>query len=306
MDTLLQVIASHGLWVVFICVLMDQGGLPLPAYPSLIVTSAIAVDSQAALWPILVVAVAGAITADLLWYAGGRRYGARLLRLMCRISLSPDSCVGRTRRAYGRWGAPSLIFAKYVPGFAAVATTLAGETRTSLRRFLVYDAIGAALWAGGAIALGAIFHEAVEAVLFELERLGHYALIVLLGALGLFVVVKWWQRHHFLAQIRMARITPWELNALQRGGGPTAVLDVRAPERRAETGWIPGSILLRDIDELHLDFNEEIVVYCDCPNDASAAVAARALKERGFRRVRPLAGGVDAWRGEGLPLEHTG
>ena len=306
MDMLLQVIASHGLWVVFVCVLMDQGGLPLPAYPPLIVTSALAVDSQEALWPILVVAVAAAVAADLAWYAGGRRYGARLLRLMCRISLSPDSCVGRTRRAYGRWGAPSLILAKYIPGFAAVATTLAGETRTSLRRFLAYDAIGAALWAAGAIALGAIFHEAVEAVLAELERLGHYALFVLLGALGLFVVVKWWQRHRFLAQIRMARITPWELNALQRGGGQTSVLDVRRPERRAETGWIPGSILVQDIGDLNLDPNEEIVVYCDCPNDASAAVAARALKERGFQRVRPLAGGVDAWRDEGLPLEHAG
>jgi membrane protein DedA with SNARE-associated domain/rhodanese-related sulfurtransferase len=306
MDMLLQVIASHGLWVVFVCVLLDQGGLPLPAYPPLIVTAALAVDRQEPFWPILLIAVMAAIAADLLWYAGGRRYGASLLRLMCRISLSPDSCVGRTRRAYGRWGAPSLIFAKYIPGFAAVATTLAGETRTSLRRFLIYDAVGAALWAGGAIALGAIFHEAVEAVLMELEQLGHYALILLLGALGLFVVVKWWQRRRFLARIRMARITPWELNALQRGGGLAAVLDVRSPERRAEVGWIPGSILVEDIAALQLDPDEEIVVYCDCPNDASAAVAARALKQRGFQRVRPLAGGVDAWREEGLPLEYSG
>jgi membrane protein DedA with SNARE-associated domain/rhodanese-related sulfurtransferase len=306
MDALLHVIEAYGLWVVFLCVVLDQGGLPLPAYPVMIVTSGLAVDTHTPVWPILLVAIAATVAADLLWYAGGRRFGAALLRLMCRISLSPDSCIGRTRRLYGRWGAPSLILAKYIPGFAAVATTLAGETHTSLRRFLVYDAIGAALWAGGAIALGAIFHEAVESVLTELEQLGHYALIVLCAALALFVAGKWWQRHRFLASIRMARITPGELDVLLRTGPPAAVLDVRTPERRAQTGWIPGSIQVRDVAELMLDRDDEIVVYCDCPNDASAAVVARSLKERGYRRVRPLAGGVDAWRGEGLPIDREG
>lgn len=306
MDALLHVIEAYGLWVVFLGVVLDQGGLPLPAYPVMIVTSGLAVDTHTPVWPILMVAVAATVAADLLWYAGGRRFGPALLRLMCRISLSPDSCIGRTRRLYGRWGAPSLILAKYIPGFAAVATTLAGETRTSLRRFLVYDAIGATLWAGGAIALGAIFHDAVESVLTELERLGHYALIVLCAALALFVAGKWWQRHRFLASIRMARITPEELDVLLRTGPPAAVLDVRTPERRAQTGWIPGSIQVRDIAELMLDRDDEIVVYCDCPNDASAAVVARSLKERGYRRVRPLAGGVDAWRGEGLPIDREG
>jgi membrane protein DedA with SNARE-associated domain/rhodanese-related sulfurtransferase len=263
------------------------------------------VDSNESLWPILVVAILAAIVADLLWFAGGRRFGASLLRLMCRISLSPESCVGRTRRVYGRWGAPSLILAKYIPGFAAVATTLAGETGTSLRRFVIYDAIGAALWAGGALALGAIFHEAVEAVLVELERLGHYALVLLLAALALFVVGKWWQRHRFLVQIRMARISPSELNSLLEAGSTAAVLDVRTLERRVQSGWIPGSIHVRDVSELQLSPDEEVIVYCDCPNDASAAVVARTLKQKGFGRVRPLAGGVDAWRVAGLPLERA-
>ena len=302
MDALLHVIETYGLWVVFVCVLLDQGGLPVPAYPPMIVTSALAVEAQHPLWPILLVAVAATIAADLLWYAGGRRFGTALLRLMCRISLSPDSCIGRTRRLYGRYGPPSLILAKYVPGFAAVATTLAGETRTSLRRFLVYDAIGAALWAGGAVALGAIFHEAVESVLLELTLLGQYALILIAALLAVFGAAKWWQRHRFLASIRMARISPAELADLLRGGAGAAVLDVRTPERRARTGWIPGSMLVRDVSELVLDRDDEIVVYCDCPNDASAAVMARTLKEQGYRRVRPLAGGVEAWKGAGLPL----
>jgi membrane protein DedA with SNARE-associated domain/rhodanese-related sulfurtransferase len=301
-ETLLHVIETYGLWVVFACVLLDQGGLPVPAYPPLIVTAALAVNTEESVWPILVVAVLAAVGADLLWFAGGRRFGGAVLRLMCRISLSPDSCIGRTRRVYSRWGAPSLILAKYIPGLAAVATTLAGETGTSVRRFIAYDAVGAALWAGGAIALGAVFHEAVGAVLAELELLGQYSLWVLLALLALFVAGKWWQRHRFLAQIRMARISPSELSAMLDSGAQAAVLDVRTLERRLQTGWIPGSIHVRDVAELQLNPEEEIVVYCDCPNDASAAVVARKLKEQGFRRVRPLAGGVDGWRGVGLPL----
>src|SRR5262245_24069819 len=127
MDTLLHIIDVYGLWVVFVCVLVDQGGLPTPSYPPMIVTAALAMDSDKPLLPILLVATLAALIADLIWFAGGRRFGASLLRLMCKLSLSQDSCVGATRRIYARWGAPSLILAKYIPGFAAVATTLAGE-----------------------------------------------------------------------------------------------------------------------------------------------------------------------------------
>lgn len=304
MELLLHIIEVYGLWVIFLCVLFDQGGLPVPSYPPIIVTAALAVDSGDSLWPILVVASFAAVLADLLWFAGGRRFGASLLRLMCKLSLSADSCVGLTRRIYGHWGPPSLIVSKYVPGFAAVATTLAGEAGISLRRFALYDGIGALLWAGGAVALGAIFHEAVGAVLLELDQLGRYALILLLAAVALFIAIKWWQRRRFSMKIRMARISPRELDELLRSGSPVALLDVRGTQRRMQSGWIPGSIDARDVDasQLPLDPAAEVVIYCDCPNDASAAVAAAKLKARGFREVHPLAGGIDAWRAAGLPI----
>jgi membrane protein DedA with SNARE-associated domain/rhodanese-related sulfurtransferase len=304
MDVLLHIIETYGLWIVFAAVLADQGGVPVPSYPLMIAAAAMAVESDRSLLPILIVAILATLLADLLWFAGGRRFGASLLRTMCKLSLSPDSCVGLTRRIYGRWGPPSLIFSKYVPGFAAVATTLAGESGTSLRRFALYDAIGAALWAGGAIALGAIFHEAVGAVLIELERLGNFALVLLVAAAALFIAVKWWQRRMFLRTIRIARISVPELLALFDNGSGATVLDVRSSERRLRSGWIPGSIDAQAMAELNLDPEAEIIVYCDCPNDASAAVMAVKLRKDGFRRVRPLAGGFDAWREHGLPLHH--
>jgi membrane protein DedA with SNARE-associated domain/rhodanese-related sulfurtransferase len=302
MDSLLHIIATYGLWFVFISVLLDQGGLPVPSYPAIIVTAALASSRGHPLLPILLVAIAAAVFADLLWFAGGRRYGASLLRLVCKVSLSPESCIGQTRRVYGRWGTPSLIVAKYVPGFAAVATTLAGETGTKLRRFLLYDTLGAALWAAGAVALGAVFRDAVDAVLARLADLGHAALIVLLVVVGLFIAGKWWRRRQFLLQIRMTRIAPDELRALLASAQRPTVLDVRTLDRRNATGWIPASIHAPDVIGLDLPREAEIVTYCDCPHDASAALAARKLKELGYARVRPLAGGVIAWRDAGHPL----
>ena len=302
-EHLLQFIEVYGLWVVFVCVLMDQGGLPTPAYPPIIVTASLAVDRGGSLAAIFFVAVLAAILADLLWYICGRHFGATMLRLMCKISLSPDSCVGATRRVYSRWGAKSPIFAKYVPGLAAVATTLAGESRFSLTRFIIYDFIGAALWAAGAVALGVIFDDAVDAVLLALEQLGSYALLMLALALALFIAVKWRHRRSFLMQIQMARITPEELDALMRHRTNLTILDVRSAEDRARAGWIPGSIHVADIDGLQLDASAEVVIYCDCPNDASAAVAARRLEERGVAKVRPLAGGFGAWRRGGRKME---
>ncbi|HEY6644338.1 rhodanese-like domain-containing protein [Povalibacter sp.] len=303
MEALIHIIQVYGLWVVFFSVLLDQGGLPTPSYAPMILTSALAVDAQQPLWPILLVATIAALLADIAWFAGGRRIGAQLLRLMCRISLSPDSCVGTTRRIYEKWGAPSLILAKYIPGFAAVATTLAGQAGTRWPRFLIYDGIGALLWACGAIVLGAVFHEAVGALLQTLEDLGHVALLILVLAVMLFVAWKWWQRHQFLAQIRMARISTDELRMLLSEMPTTVVLDARSAASRQQTGWIPGSIHVRDLSELRANPGNEIVVYCDCPNDASAATVAKALKARGFKRVRPLSGGLDAWRASGLPVD---
>lgn len=302
MDLLLHLIAHYGLWVVFIAVLLDQGGLPVPAFPPIIVTSAMAVEAQQPLWPIVLVAALAALLADGLWYAGGRRFGAHLLRLVCRLSLSPDSCVASTRDTYARWGAPSLVVAKFIPGFAALATTLAGQTGTGLARFALYDGLGAALWALVAVATGALFHDAVNDVLVQLESLGQTGLLVLLAAIALFVAYKAWKRQRFIRLIRMARISVPELQQLLDDGTAPLLLDVRPSAQRAASGWIPGAVLAAHVGELDLPPQREVIVYCDCPNEASAAKLARALKQRGFQRVRPLAGGFEAWQAHGLPV----
>lgn len=280
MDALLHLIQTYGLLVVFVSVLLDQGGLPVPAYPPIIVAAAIAVDQHQPLWPIVLVAAFAALLADGLWYLGGRRLGAALLRLMCKVSLSPDSCILMTRGVYARWGAPSLIVAKFVPGFAAVATTLAGETGTGARRFAFYDGLGALLWAGVAVAIGAVFHRAVNQVLEGLETAGRYGLLAILAAIAAFVGYKLLKRQWFLRELRMARISAGELYRLLEDGAGPLILDVRSHQQRDAAGWIPGAVFVASLDDVGIAPRDEVVVYCDCPNESPPAFSLRRVPRR--------------------------
>src|SRR5260370_702003 len=123
--------------------------------------------------------------------------------------------------------------------------------------------------------------------------------MLLIAAIALFVALKWWQRYRFAMRIRMSHISIDELGALIEKGAGTAILDVRTAEHRARQGGIHGAIHVRDIATLELDPKNEVVVYCDCPNEASAAVVAGKLKAKGFNHVRPLAGGMGAWLAQG-------
>src|SRR4051794_4263758 len=134
---------------------------------------------------ILLASLAACLIADYMWFLLGRRYGYRILRLLCRISLSPDSCVRDTEANFERWGMKSLLVAKFIPGFSTVAPPLAGATRRGTLEFLIYDSAGAFLWAGSAVAAGRVFHRAIDRIIARLEDLGGWAVIVVIGVLAL-------------------------------------------------------------------------------------------------------------------------
>jgi membrane protein DedA with SNARE-associated domain/rhodanese-related sulfurtransferase len=306
MSLLLELIHQYGALFVFACVLVEQAGAPVPAYPALLVAGSLAASGRHSAPLLLLAAVAACLVADSLWYLAGRRYGRRVLRGLCRFSLSPDGCVRQTESIFTRWGAPSLAVAKFVPGFASVATAMAGSTGVKRAPFLLFDALGAALWAGVGLALGWTFSAAVGDVLAVLAEMGRWGLMLLAVLLVAFVAAKAWRRRQFLAQLRMDRVSVHELAEMLQGEAPPLVLDVRSRESQQE-GRIPGAVAFDHQDwPADLKASDEdamVIVYCACPNDASAALVARKLMQRGFRRVRPLHGGIDAWRAAGLQLE---
>jgi len=307
METLLALIQQYGLAFVFVNVLLLQAGLPVPAYPTLIITGALATRGGASLPMLVATAVAAALLADLVWYAAGRRYGSGVLKTICRISLSPDSCVRQTESIFARWGARSLAVAKFIPGFASVATSMAGVVRLPVWKFVVFDAVGAALWSGVAIGLGYVFSNAINQVLDVFNTLGKIGLWIIAGAFLLYLAAKWWQRELFIWQLRMDRLTVDELSDLMKSRRVGTVIDVRSPMSQAMTGRIPGAITVDPknirVDLVAVEPESEVIVYCACPNEYTAAKVAKALKQHGFKRVRPLLGGIDAWIEAGHPVE---
>jgi membrane protein DedA with SNARE-associated domain/rhodanese-related sulfurtransferase len=302
-------IERYGLSVVFLNVLLAEGGLPLPSFPILITTAALVTHSRQQVVEIILVGVSGSVIADLAWYWSGKHYGRRVLAFLCKMSLSPDFCVRQTEAAFLKVGPWSLLFAKFFPGLSTISVAMAGVTKMPLPTFLLLNGIGALLFVSVAVVMGLIFQDAITDILLMLADAGKFGVLFVLAVLGLYLLARWWRRRAFIRQLRVDRITVDELRGLISDGHKPVILDVRPKEIRKQEGILPGALPAHpdDIDPLVMTFSHdlEIVVYCACPNEVSAAMAAKHLKQAGFKNVRPLLGGIDAWVQAGQPLERA-
>jgi membrane protein DedA with SNARE-associated domain len=267
MQEMMNLLSQHGLAIVFANVLLTQAGVPVPAMPMLIVAGALVAQGQLALVPLLAVTVIASLLGDAPWYFAGRRYGYRILRTVCRVAIEPDSCVKQTENIFERWGAPSLMVAKYIPGFATVAPPLAGTMKLAAPWFVLYSAIAALLWAGLPIGVGFALHAEVERALTWLEGMGTGALIVIAGVITLYVAVKLVERYLLIRFLRMMRISVDELREVLANGPRPLILDVRsASARRLDPRHIAGSIPVdMAFPEAHLGAvlpDRDVVVYC--------------------------------------------
>lgn len=267
MHELTELLARYGLLLVFVNVLLTQAGIPVPAFPMLIVAGALAAQGEFGYTALLLTALAAALLGDIPWYFAGRRYGHRILRTLCRIAIEPDSCVRQTESTFERWGAPALIVAKYIPGFATVAPPLAGAMQLAFRPFLLFSTIGAFLWVAAPVLLGAVFHAEVEWVLERLSELGSGVLWLLGAVVVVYAGIKALERYLFLRMLRAARITVQELRELLQGAVPPVVVDVRSDTvRRLDPRRIPGAIAVNMGDvaaAMHeIPPDRDVVVYC--------------------------------------------
>ncbi len=308
MNEILDFLIQHGVAVLFAAVFVEQVGIPLPAAPWLLAAGALAAVGKMNGCTALFAAAAGSLLADLIWFYLGRYYGNRVLGLLCRINLQPDSGVRRTRIFFMRYRLRGLIAAKFVPGLSALVVPLAGSSGASAKRFILYDGFSSLLYSSAYLVLGAIFSRQLERVLHALAGLGHSALFMIVALAALYLAHKYFQRHRLLSELRMARITADELHQKQEAGENLIVLDLRSHLEFEQNPLLIRGALHMTLDEVQLRGQEiprdrDIILCCSCPNEASSAHVALQLHRQGILRVRPLLGGIDAWRERNYPTE---
>lgn len=304
---IVTLITLYGLPTIFLSVLIEQGGLPVPATPVLLVAGAVAATGQLPVWDILLVALIACLFADLMWYRAGRYFGARVLRTLCSLSLSPDSCVRQSELRFDRWRGQLLLVAKFIPGLSTVAPPLVGALGLPLRTFLLFDSLGSLFWIGVSVGLGYAFSAQINQLLEILATFSTVAAGLLAGLFALYLLIKWWRRRGLLNAQRMARISVDQLHHALGGGEPPIVVDVRSAIVRELDPQIINGALLGDIDHIvqtlnGIPFDRELVIYCDCPHEETAVRVAEIMIAHGYRHARPLQGGLIAWKKAGYSV----
>jgi membrane protein DedA with SNARE-associated domain len=267
MSDIVDFAVRHGEIIIFLYVFADQVGIPVPAVPGLLAMGALAAVGKINAALALVSSVCASLLADFIWYGLGRRRGDQVLRLLCKISLEPDSCVRRTENVFLRYGIGSLIFAKFVPGLSTVAPPLAGMIGVGLARFTAYSALAALLWAGTWGGLGYFAGEALQQVTDQSGRLGRTLVALVAAGLVVYILVKWTQRRMFLRHLRIARIGQEDLKRQLDAGEPVVIIDLRSElDVAAAPFMIPGSLRIapEELEQRHQEIprDREIVLYC--------------------------------------------
>lgn len=267
MHRTLEFLLHHGYTVLLAWVFAEQAGIPVPTLPLLLAAGALAGSRQLNFAAALLIVTLAAVSADSLWFGLGRRKGIAILQFLCKISIEPDSCVRRTEGLFSRQGARSLLFAKFLPGLGTVAPPLAGVFRMRPRRFLIFDAAGAFLWAATFLGLGYAFSGQIERIAARAASLGGGLAGILIGSLAVYLGYKFVSRRRFMRELRIARITVEELKEKMDAGEEVTVVDLRhSVEFEAEPETIPGAFHMdaRDLEEkgAALPRDAEVVLYC--------------------------------------------
>jgi len=303
-----HILLMYGYLLLFVWILIEQFGIPLPATPVLLAAGALSAEHEINFAFALLASLAAALMADSSWFFIGRRYGHHVLRILCKLSLEPTVCVRRTQDSFGRRRAVTLMIAKFVPGLATMAAPIAGQNGMAYSEFLFYDAIGATLWIGTLLTAGLFFGDLLRRDPSLLNWAARFSGALLLLGILAFFVGRVMRRRMVIKQLVASRLEPEELKRQLDAGEPVYIVDLRHPlELLPDPFTLPGAFHFspESLAARHHEIprDRDIVLYCSCPSEATAAKTAMTLHKLGIERVRPLRGGYDEWKRLGFPLD---
>jgi membrane protein DedA with SNARE-associated domain/rhodanese-related sulfurtransferase len=303
-----HILLTYGYLLLFVWVLIEQLGIPLPATPVVLAAGALTVDGHLSLTLAFLAGLAACMIADSAWFLIGKRYGAFVLRILCKLSLEPTTCVRRTQDSFATRRGVMLMFAKFVPGLATLAPPVAGQNGMHYGPFLFFDAIGGSLWVMTLLLVGRFFGDVLKRDPSLLNWAGRFSGgLLVLGVVG-FLLARLWRRKMVLKKLALSRLEPEELKRQLEAGENVFIVDLRHPlELMTDPFTLPGAlhfapdVLAKRNGEIPRD--RDIVLYCTCPSEATAAKTALTLHRLGIERVRPLRGGFDEWKRLGFPMD---
>jgi membrane protein DedA with SNARE-associated domain/rhodanese-related sulfurtransferase len=305
-----HILLTYGYLLLFAWILAGQSNLPLPATPILLAAGALTAEHELSFPLALASAVLATMTADSSWFFFGRRYGHHVLRILCKLSMEPTVCVRRTQDSFGRRRQLTLLIAKFVPGLATLTPPVAGLNAMPYIEFLFFDTLGITAWVAAVLTAGRLFGDALKRDPRLLDWAGRFSgALLLLGILGFFVA-RIVRRRMVLKDLAAARMEPEDLKRQLDAGELVYIVDLRHPlELLPDPFTLPGALLFSP-DSLAARHHEiprdrDVVLFCTCPSEATAAKTALTLIRLGIERVRPLRGGYDEWKRLGFPLDQV-
>ncbi len=303
-----HILLLYGYALLFAWILVEQLGIPLPATPVLLAAGALSAAHEINFLFALLAGLAASLIADSTWFFIGRRYGHHVLRILCKLSLEPAICVRRTQNSFGRRRAITIMIAKFVPGLATLAPPVAGLNGMSYGRFFLFDLIGATTWLSALLVTGRIFGDLIRRNPGVMDWVGRFSgALLVLGILGFFIgrIIR---RRMVIKKLIAARLEPEELKQQLDAGEQVYIVDLRHPlEVEPDPFTLPGAIHFApdDLTARHQEIprDRDIILFCSCPSEATAAKTAMTLHKLGIDRVRPLRGGYDEWKRLGFPVD---
>jgi membrane protein DedA with SNARE-associated domain/rhodanese-related sulfurtransferase len=307
MPVALSFFMKYGYFILFFWVMTEQFGVPIPSAPLLITAGTLTATHRLSLPLVLLSIVLGCLVSDTTWYFMGKRYGGAVVRLLCRLSMESNTCVKKTEGYFTRNGERSLLVSKFIPGLGTVAAPIAGQTNMPLHLFLTYDAAGALLWALAFTLGGRFFGDFLKHSKL-VSSVSHTAGVLFVLLLIGFLIYRFTRQRAFIKEMRTARLEPNELKEMLDRQQDVYIVDLRHPlDYLPDPRTLPGAVLftpdtlVAHTDEIPRD--RDVVLFCTCPSEATAAKMALTLRKIGVYRVRPLRGGFDEWKRLGYPLE---
>ena len=263
----MELLDKYGYSLVFIVALLEQLGLPLPVAPVLLLAGAVAVSGKLSLTLLIVFAVLAALIGDIVWYYLGRKKGRSVLKVLCHLSLSPETCVKKTEDSFLKYGMNSLLFAKFIPGLNTIAPPMAGLVRSNFFSFLWRDILGSMLYVLAFLVPGYILEKRIFQITELFEQLGRTFFWLIIAALIGYVLIKYINLKLLQRLLYRERITPEELHERIRAGENIIIVDIRSNlPMDADSGLIPGAVRIPpgEVDRhmQRLDRERWIVMYC--------------------------------------------